>query len=483
MKRAFSMLLVSLFVLYSLTACGQEAAPDDSGSDSTDSTSAAPEADRLAELGDYDFGGRVFTILDANDHPDMHVNMPGDSLNGDIVNDALYERDLYIEDKYNVDIQYIQLTNAKYGTDTLKSCVLAGDDTYTICISTLLGGTLGTIAVDGVLMNLDSVDQLSLDQNWWSYLMYDNLRLGGKMYYTTGDISPTMYQMPACFFLNTKLAEDYGIKTDFCQLVRDGKWTLDEVITITKDMNTDLNEDGIMHASDDFFGFIHQKIGGIVTNGLLTTAGVKLSTISADGNSLSVDIANEKTIGVIEKIKQLMVDINYVEQNDVINKAFKEDRALTLYHYAESASVHLRDMQSDYLILPMPKSDASQDDYHSYVNAWADAFVAIPITSDPEFAGVITEAMDYYSYVNIRPKAYELVYKQKTSRDENSAEMLDIIFNTLYIDFNCIYNFGGTTTALTNVLAGAGELASEMAKIETKLESDLETFTANWLEN
>ena len=30
----------------------------------------------------------------------------------------------------------------------------------------------------------------------------------------------------------------------------------------------------------------------------------------------------------------------------------------------------------------------------------------------------------------------------------HSAEMLDIIFDTLYYDFNCIYNFGGTTDAL-----------------------------------
>ena len=438
------------------------------------------EFDRLDELGEKNFDGRVFTILDANDHPEMHVNLPGEELNGDIINDSLYERDLAIEDRYNIDIEYVQIVNAAAGTTAMKSSVLAGDDAYTICISTILGGTLGTLAVEGILANLNDLEYLSLDQNWWSYLMYDSLRFDDKMYYTTGDISPTMYQMPAVFYLNLDLAEDYGIDTDFCQLVRDGKWTLDVVINMTKDMNTDLNGDNVMHASDDFFGFIHQQLGGIVTNGLLTTAGVNLSTISDDGKSISVDIVNEKTLGVIEKLKQLIVDIQYVEQNDIITKAFVEDRALCMYHYAESASVFLRNMESDYLILPMPKADEQQEDYHSYVNAWADAFIGIPTTSDPEFAGFITEALDYYSYKYIRPLAYDLTYKEKASRDENSAEMLDIIFDTLYYDFNCIYNFGGTTDALTKALKGSGELASEFAAIQSKIEADVETFVENW---
>lgn len=47
----------------------------------------------------------------------------------------------------------------------------------------------------------------------------------------------------------------------------------------------------------------------------------------------------------------------------------------------------------------MPKYDENQDSYHSFCNAWMDAFIVIPKTADPEFVGFITEAMDYYSYV------------------------------------------------------------------------------------
>ena len=67
------------------------------------------------------------------------------------------------------------MTNAKTGTDALKKGVLAGDDEYTMCISTILGGTLGTIVSDGVLANLCDNEYLSLDKSWWSYLFKKNL--------------------------------------------------------------------------------------------------------------------------------------------------------------------------------------------------------------------------------------------------------------------------------------------------------------------
>ena len=335
LKKTMSIiLLVSL--LASIASCGESGQTNETTSnENVDTTTAAAETDRLDELGAKNFGGKTFTILDANDHPDMHVNVPGDSMNGDIVNDALYERDAAIEDRYGVNIEYVQLTNAKNGTQTMKNSILAGDDEYTICISTLLGGTLGTIALDGVLANLSDNEYLSLDQNWWSSLMYEHLRLGDKMYYTTGDISPTMYQMVSCIFLNTDLAEDYGITTDFCQLVRDGKWTLDELIKTTKGLNEDLNDDGVMHTADDFFGFVHQAAsGGLPANYFMTTQGVELSTIKDD--TITVELGTEHATEVVEKLQQIIIPgIKTDDQNDLINKAFKENRALTMIHYAE----------------------------------------------------------------------------------------------------------------------------------------------------
>ncbi|MCI8387219.1 MAG: hypothetical protein HFE63_01980 [Clostridiales bacterium] len=487
MKR---LVCIFLALLLGAVSCGNDnsnsGVPDQSTESGDTTAPEIVEKDRLTELGEKDFDGKVFTILDANDHPDIHINMPGESENGDIINDALYKRDKYIEDTYNVDIQYIQIHYSETGTTALKNSVLANDDEYSLCIASLLGNSLNNIALEGVLANLNDMPYLSLGENWWSSLMYDSLRFDDKMYYTTGDISPTMYQMPVCVYLNTTLAENFGINENFPQLVRDGKWTWDMLEKFTKDKNRDVNEDNKMDTVNDFCGFANQGTQSLVSNAWMVSAGVDLSSISKDGSSIEINVMNEHTLSAIEKFKKVIIPdlvCDSSEYNDIITKMFKEDRALFLQHYVESSISYLRDMDSDYLILPFPKYDEDQESYRSFCNAWVDAFVAVPATGDTEFIGFITEAMAYYSYKNVRPQTYNLMLKQKAARDEDSTEMLDYIFNTLYLDFNCIYDFGGTATALGNVVGGKGELASEYAKIESKIDAEVEKFIENWKNN
>ena len=490
MKRIICILIAAQMLF--LAACGsgdesgKETTVGNIGGETTPSYTATSEQDRIDELGEHNFGGKEFTILDANDHPDWHVNIHGDSLNGDIVNDALYERDLAISDKFGVDIDYVQMTDAKTGTDAMKKGVFAGDDEFTMCISTIKGGTLGTIVSDGVLTNLCDNQYLSLDQSWWSYLFEKNLKLDGKMYFTTGDIAPTMYQMAHCLYMNTNLAEDYQVDTEqLCQLVRDGKWTLDELISRVNGLNQDLDGNGKMEPTVDFFGL------AVNTNGqqnslenFVTDAGVSMSKISDDGKNIEIDIMNDYTLKVIDKVKNLYINkYKFGDQWEYINSAFKDGRALFMWHMTESAQNFLRDMEDDYMILPMPKGDVTQDNYHTYVNTWACAFVAIPTTADPEFAGVVTEALAYWSWKYIRPKSYEMTYKLKTARSDNSAEMLDIVFNTLCLDFNVIYDFGGTYTALRTVTNGKKELASVLAEKMDKANAEAADLVNSWIGN
>ena len=58
--------------------------------------------------------------------------------------------------------------------------------------------------------------------------------------------------------------------------------------------------------------------------------------------------------------------------------------------------------------------------------------------------------------------------------------MLDIIFDTLCIDFNYIKDFDGSYNALKKVLDGKGELASEMDSLRSKIDSDIEKYVSGW---
>lgn len=137
---------VSLALLIALlcTSCGSTGGCDvtsgvETSTDGTETTAPETEPDRFTELGEKDFGGKTFTILDANDHPDMHVNIPENEQNGDILNDALFERNSFVADSYNLKFDYVTGMNGADGMKSLKQNVLAGDDTYTLAITPLLG--------------------------------------------------------------------------------------------------------------------------------------------------------------------------------------------------------------------------------------------------------------------------------------------------------------------------------------------------------
>ena len=267
----------------------------------------------LDELGEKDFEGRTYTIYE-NDYTDFHINIPEDTLTGDVINDALYQRDADLEERYNIVLEY----HEDDSSDPFKNSVLAGDDLYNIIIS----DNMNSLVSLGVLTNLCALDDLSLDKAWWGPLIYDSIRYDDRMYFTTGDISHAVYQSPFCMFLNLALYEDLGIETDIWDLVIDGKWTLDSVIELTKGLDRDLNNDGVMDLKNDFYGIVMQPTEE-TTDALLSGCGEQLSGILPDGSGLGVTFS-ERTVAVVEKMMQFTQKIVHEDINDVINYTFKE---------------------------------------------------------------------------------------------------------------------------------------------------------------
>ncbi|MCL2518489.1 MAG: hypothetical protein FWF15_08010, partial [Oscillospiraceae bacterium] len=75
------------------------------------------------------------------------------------------------------------------------------------------------------------------------------------------------------------------------------------------------------------------------------------------GDTIAVNLTSKVNIDKIDRLTDLLKEYKYKDQNNIINITFKEDRALFLMHCMESPQVFLRDMESDYGILPMPKWD------------------------------------------------------------------------------------------------------------------------------
>ena len=145
----------------------------------------------------------------------------------------------------------------------------------------------------------------------------------------------------------------------------------------------------------------------------------------------------------------------------------------------------LRDMEDDIGILPMPKYDASQENY--IAAAWGGAVWTLPKTfdtADADNLGIVLEAMSYATYHEVVPVYKEIALKTKTARDNESEEMLDIIFDNVYFDFgtNIMYDAVIADTFLTDIFnsGSSGIIISSMEKalpVIQKYMDDINTLT------
>ena len=482
MKRYLIHLLAITAILAAAVSCGSEAAETPVGGTSApdaETETAAPEPDYLETLATDAYAGRTLRIFDANDHPEMHINVALDEQNGDLVNDALFDRDRLMEETFGITFAYTLspgTAEARNSCRKLDKAVIAGDDEWDFVYSCLLGSALSTSASSGTLYNLLEIDALSLQEAWWSAKLYDTLNLNNAMYFTTGDISPSVYQGCNVMFANTDLLNEYNIEDDLMSVALDGKWTLDYLFSLTKDTDRDVNADGKFSVQDDFMGLNYHTQPSSLLAG--TDAHTVILNDNKDGFILNFD--DEHNVDVAQKIFQNTIAAENKLGNDGPKLMFLEGRSIFFAHAVEVALSHFREMEDDYIILPMPKSDEGQKDYISSYSGWISSYVAVPITADTEFAGTMMEAMAYIGYRDIRPKAYELVYKQKALRDERSGMVLDLSFNNVFLDFNTVFDFGGSNGVLANAACGKGELISGLEKVRSATEKAIAEFAETW---
>ena len=74
---------------------------------------------------------------------------------------------------------------------------------------------------------------------------------------------------------------------------------------------------------------------------------------------------------------------------------------------------------------------------------WCSSSIAVlKSASDPERTGIIIEALSAESMYTLTPAYYDITLKTKLSRDEESAAMLDLIFENRVFDIGAMYNWG-----------------------------------------
>ena len=167
---------------------------------------------------------------------------------------------------------------------------------------------------------------------------------------------------------------------------------------------------------------------------------------------------------------------------------FREDRALFWIEMIY-ASAQQRDMDSDFGFLPMPKYDDRQESYMSYMHMGWSTTSAVPVTNDDhDLTGRLLEDMAWKSSETVRPAYYDRTLQGKISRDDDSGEMLDIIYSGLNIDPSIImaaslpidakmrgFLIDGKDSFISEIAANKEKCVGLIEKINTTVEDVLQT--------
>lgn len=356
----------------------------------------------------------------------------------------------------------------------------------------------GMLSIEGLLYDLNDVPHIDLKREWWCQQFNDGVTVDGKCYFAIGDIGTVAKDATLFIAFNKKMAESIGLAEKYgysslYEMVDKKAWTQDVMYEMAKSVYQDLNTNNVCDVGD-VNGLAGQD--SAIYN-ILTASEEKIIEIGSDGYP-RLAVYNERAISVISDAQEYFKDPqsgfisanDYFSQSqvpvkDVIVPEFKADRLLFFMDAIMNLDL-IRDMESDFGVLPVPLYDSDQENYSSQIGCWSTNCIVVPtfvVGEDLEIAGWLIEALSAVSHEKLNPVYYEQTLQYQISRDDDSMRMLDIIFATRTCELAEIYNLDIFQTVCGMIDAQQGTFASAYDAVEGKTNYALEEIIAAYKEN
>lgn len=477
MKRFIALLCAMLMLLSTAVACGTT----DEGQDGTDTTTTPAVADTTTSapvettpteteppkafdsVPEQNYEGYVFNILYAQ-ADECYNDFYAEQMNGEVQNDAVYERNLMVAEKLNIDME-ITWDSYKNVNSKASTQYQADSDDYD-----LFGGHRDSLKLtyQGFLYDLNDIQALDLSQEWWDQGWIESITVGDSLYTIIGDVNVSAQLFVSSLAFNKKLMDEANMEYPY-ELVRQGKWTMDKYNEMITGYGSDLNGDGQIKREDDRFALI----GWSYESGYSNLYAADFTFANRANNPATIEFDMNKVIDLAERIVELY-DKDYVYMNTGGGTAehlacygiFAEGRSLFADTVLTNYGIYFTEMEDDFGIVPLPKYNEEQESYKSYLGYTIPMMFITGNTSDPERTGTIMEAYCTASYDHVTPQMFEVVTKLKNARDEDSAEMIEIIIRNKIVDPIHFY-----------AVAGYGDFGRNLVvKMNANVSSELKSY-------
>lgn len=470
MKTKAIALLMSAALLTLSASCGNTADNPSSSDESTD-TDTSIETEAVAALPDADFGGYEFIFLNGNTSY-TYRSVVAEEQNGETMNDAIYLRNTKVEDRYNIHINEVSSTSPQ--NDYTKS-VQSGDNAFDIAL--LRMEWVFPVVLENEVVNWDSIPHLNLDQDYWVQGSLTSMSLCNNIYFGVSLFDTSHFESVRTFLFNKHMIEDFKLESPY-ELVNSGKWTLSKFYEMAISVGSDLDNNGSWTANDRY-GVIGYS--NVLCNTLMTGVDAILSISKNANDEPYFDLDNEYNIDRLLAVSELFKSKDGFVFTENKQDIFRNGNALFL-NCLFSEVVNLRDMEDDFGIIPTPKYDENQTDYINL--GGSPFFMTVPVTApDLDRTGLIMEALAYYSQGLVDNAYYDIVLKGKSSRDNESSEMLDLIFSTLQYYHPLANSYLNSPLTDNYIWNGKTDFASYFASVKDKINSEIDDAMNTYNEN
>ena len=486
-KRIASLLIAGLTLSGLFAACGD--AGDKPAPSATASDGQLDAAETTAEetanpydpgVPESDFGGYTFTfyIRKCGSNFWTVTDIWVEDLTGDALNDAVYNRNQYLSETYNINIAQEYAGDNGSCSTAIQKMVMAGDAVDAVVVN---GNDTTTLAMKGNLTDLNTVPYIDFTKPWWDQHSVSGLNLYNKVFFAAGEATIADNNAVNIIAFVKANVTDYGLEDPY-QLVRDGTWTLDKFTYMAETVSRDLNGDGVKDESD-IMGYMHFGDAGQT----MFNAMGNMDGIIDDSGQPQLTFLTERSVSSWQKLiafiqkdctmsmsKELRV---YKGMGDYDVKVKVIEGKNTLFSWVHMRDIeNLRGVESDFGVLPNPKFDEAQASYCNENDPYGTGLVSVPKTCpDLERAGIVIEAFSAKSMEIVRPAYYDINLTGKYMRDNDSEEMLDIIFKSVIYDIGRFYNWGGMYDQISNLWNSKKDtIAASWEKIQSKAEKKMQ---------
>jgi ABC-type glycerol-3-phosphate transport system substrate-binding protein len=477
-------LLLAVLMCAGIVACGKS--EEENASTTAQNNEVTTEATQVTEEADdaiiaptldlpeeLNYNGDVVSVLHwDSEKPEFDI----EEITGSLVDDAIYQRNTNIEERLGVELQFTEQNGSvDYMAEfaqAVQNAFQSGGREYDIIPT--YSRTAAILSTRGLYYNMNDIEDnyINLEQPWWPDCITDTVTIGDAIYFITGDCSTNVLHMMYTMWFNKDLISEYNLEYPV-DLVRENKWTLEKLFSMTADTFQDLNNNGQEDASD-FFGFVGVNYG---LDAFYTGSGLRLVELAGDDFlMISPDYSSEKAINLVDILGQRCIGTDWFIGSDM-GLIFQDDRALFCQNRTYYAENYLLEVEFSYGLVPTPKYDETQEEY---ISVLANPITLYGIMADVETNRLsemtaVIECWGYEGYMLTTPALFETNMKLKYSETSDESEMFDIVHSTINLDLGRV--FSQDLQFMSEIPSKAAESgaawASRLAQYKKPLENGL----------